>query len=380
MTLKRIKEQLCWSEQVALEDAVASFITDELEPDESSLFSRQEVSFYLKTHEVDGLKTLDELTKMKLPNSCQLRAPLFTEDVRKEVLRLVEMARTGHTLNYNSIFDHFPGEKTPLWQPDSRVIENLMTALSFKSDTGTYDPLRSGYPSNHVKILLEWNEEELTPPSELFPSNVEEATQEIWLLATHRLLQEAWIRLFRPRLKEINDLESMYLKQLSKKFPVVKMTPEFSFSKMSLMIEGIADASGNFRKERHAALEQIKTDFRASLEEVMKDVSLVKEIFAAATASYVVTHTHSFDEEDKKVQKELALGPLPPEKEPLDQITQHIETMREYADGSETEPFVNKLNRTVKAYAVQDPDFSDVDVAMLTPEEAAMGYQGIYSQ
>jgi len=93
---------------------------------------------------------------MKLPNSCQLRAPLFTEDDRKEVLRLVEMARTGHTLNYNSIFDHFPGEKTPLGQPDSRVIENLMTALSFKSDTGTYDPLRSGYPSNHVKILLEF--------------------------------------------------------------------------------------------------------------------------------------------------------------------------------------------------------------------------------
>lgn len=84
---------------VEMDYSLWEILEDNVEVGETALLSHHEIAFYLKIHEDEGLKMLEQLARLQLPDSCHPRIPLLAPDVHSAILQLSKKAQSGEVLN-----------------------------------------------------------------------------------------------------------------------------------------------------------------------------------------------------------------------------------------------------------------------------------------
>lgn len=394
MTLERFRESLCNQRPLTagfeavspeIDYELWEFISADLRRGETSLLTRSEVVSYLKTHEADGLKALRQLVDLTSPDTCQPRVPLFAADARSAVLQVAERFRSGRAVNYDDVLEERPLDRLPHGDPDPRLVESLLQTMRWKPGDPKMFSARIGLPVNLVSVTLGWEAGDFVPPAHLFPANVDEVTRQIWSAAEVRLFQEAWIRLIRPRLTSelYEKMDSLYLNGLAEKYPEWRVSLVAGLYGMDIHFRGASDGTANLRRARDRFVAELRGDLKRSLESVLKDVDLVRKIFSAAADEYLPKEKGSY--ELKPGEEPPIIEPLAPGVDPLQQVARHLGNIRDLAETKEGEDvgqarkaFLDTLGNAVKAYARRDKDFGDLDVTLLSAQDAAFGYQGIY--
>ena len=376
MNIEKVRQDLCSDQEISTKSPsvdvdLREIINDDLKPNETSLISREEAHYYLSTYQKEGLDNLERLTHIRFFNRCKLKVPLFTDNLKREIKVLFQKAQKGTPIDYHQGLDFETTRRVSVGIARPSLLDELLSRKKVRETEipGVRDQIREKETSPTLRrnIGMDFENFYLPTPLSFYPTNQGGDMVNIWTVAGQLILQEAWRRAFRPKREGDYQVTSDVLADLSRQFPPFQLSIVDVYQSIpDIQIILNAKDTNNFHFEdletrRVKLYVEIDKRLREGLVSVFQDYKFFRTLFATAG----LTQDAHFMEN------------------PMDSSVRHIANTQKTLRSNEQESqkwdqILGILNTMIDFFATSDPDFSDLNIAPLDPEEAAYGYSGYY--
>jgi hypothetical protein len=363
-----------------------SFINDNIEPKELSLLSNDEIDYYLKIHEKDGLRNLMDLMKIDF-SKCQMRYPLFTDDLKRKILNLNETVRNGVKVDFNDGLEQRTSPLIigiPYYPALNDILDETLLFTTCSDLSNSRNKLRT--TACWELHFAEDKEITLFDRQYFLPSNPSANADFMLKRATDIILREAFLRAFKPHENEEDFLFSSFLDGLMKKYEPFTITLDKHHSGFYIKIE--ADLSKTKKDKKQLAfdlkelLSEIKTIFSTELSLLMTNHNFVQTIFDT-----VALENQIGSNDDRPCLLDLSDNtricddnPLYTSfEDPFELAVTHINRMREIVEMDDRKKrFIDALTELVKHYQKENGGFTAPKIALIKTEDMSLGYSAIY--